>query len=150
VTTAGADQTGPRLMFQSHCGWVLIPSAGKLLHAVSSDPGIYTKGQLQCIAVIVAKFSGGAWSEAHLAHVSYAKHSLVTTLLQDYTDGESYVAIGAKPGSLGWMNEIRQRFAAKARNVWVYVAGDNSPDFGMNREGYFGETVQWVRATPRG
>ena len=65
-------------------------------------------------------------------------------------DGDTYVAIGAKPASLNWMYGIRDRFANKVREVWVYVGGSRSPDFGMNREGYFGETLSWVRAVPSG
>jgi hypothetical protein len=139
VMSGGNDQQGSRLVFQSTADWVFVDGAGKMEKAGPNHPGIYTKRQLQCIAVIVARFNGHVWSEAHLAHVSGDRHSKLNKLLE-YADG-SYVAIGAKGSMIQSMQRIKDRFAAKAFRVWVYVAGDNSPDFGMNREGFFGETA---------
>ena len=42
VTTDGNDQTGPKLLFQMHSNWVLVPGAGKIAFATGQDPGIYT------------------------------------------------------------------------------------------------------------
>lgn len=141
VTSDGADQTGPRLVFQGYADWVLIPGAGNIDNAGGQQPGIYTTGQMNCMAVIAASFGASSWS-ACLAHVSHKRHSKLdeidTFLLKN---ADACVAIGGKPGVLSAMREIAARFA-KAQRVWVYVGGDGSPDFGMNREGYFGETAQ--------
>ena len=150
IATAGSDRTGPRLQFQSHSNWLLIPGAGKMAEADENTPGIYTAGQLQCMAVIAAKFNAnGSWKSCRLAHISSGKHSLLDKMEQEYIDAETYMVIGAKPGSLGWMKIIRDRFVNTVKNVWIYVGdvkGVKSPDFGMNQAGYFGETVSWVRA----
>lgn len=141
VTSDGADLAGPRLVFQGHADWVLVPGAGKIECASGQQPGIYTTGQLNCMAVIAASFAASGWS-ACLAHVSHKRHSKldeVDTFLLNNAD--AWVAIGGKPGVLSAMQEIAARFS-KAQRVWVYVGGDRSPDFGMNREGYFGETAQ--------
>ncbi|MBS1792444.1 MAG: hypothetical protein JSS81_01245 [Acidobacteria bacterium] len=149
VTAAdGSGPNGKRLLFQSHANWVKIPGAGQIGHATGSNDGIYTVGQLQCMAIIVARFTHGAWTEAHLAHVSYAKHSLVGKLFDDHAKSDSFVAIGGKFGSIKWMEEIAERFEPAVAGVWIYTAGKNSPDFGMNKNGFFGETVSWKSATP--
>jgi hypothetical protein len=148
VATSGADQTGPRLIFQMHSNWVLVPGAGQIAFASGQDPGIYTVGQMQCMAVIAVKFGSSGW-DACLVHISHGRHSLLDRLEQ-FVDANTYVAIGAKPASLNWMLGIKDRFVNKVRGVWIYVGRNQSPDFGMNREGYFGETVSWVSAVPSG
>jgi hypothetical protein len=141
VSSGGIDLQGRRLVFQNTANWVFVNGAGKMAAAGPNAPGIYTQRQMPCIAVIVANFNGLVWTGAHLAHVSGDQHSKLNELYNDHTDGNSYVAIGAKGSMIESMQRIRSRFAAKAFGVWVYVAGDNSPDFGMNREGFFGETA---------
>jgi hypothetical protein len=141
------DLGGSRLIFQSHSQWVLIPGAGRIGHATGDDNGIYTKGQFQCVAVIVARFNLGVWTEAHLAHVSHPNHSKITELVDNHTQPDSIVAIGARAAGLNWMNQIAQRFSAVTNQIWIYAGQNNtSPDFGMNKTGYFGETVSWVSA----
>lgn len=159
VTDPATNQPGSRLVFQSTGDWVHVPGAGRVAAAGANHPGIYTSGQFQCIAIIVAKFGGqGGW-QAWLAHVSHPKHSLLTGTsgLISQADNTSYVAIGARASSLNWMNSIATDFAAKnPLRIWIYAANNSgSPDFGMNRQGYFGETVPWISAThpttqPRG
>jgi hypothetical protein len=146
VTTGGLALTGPRLVFQSHSNWVKIPKAGEWDDAGGQDPGIFTTGQMQCIAVIAATFTAG-WS-ARLVHISHPNHSLLDEI-DDFIQHNNnvYLAIGAKPQSFNWMMQIRNRFAANVQDVWIYQGTNaKSPDFGMNSAGYFGETVQWKSA----
>jgi hypothetical protein len=135
------DQTGPRLVFQSVPGWIHIPRAAILDFADQTKPGIYTTGQFNCIAIIVAKFGGlvRLWSEAWLAHVGNARHSLVDQIV-GYADQQSHVAIGGKWAVRQGMKTIRDRFEAEKHcRVWVYQGVDATSSFGMNRAGYFGE-----------
>ena len=142
VTSQAANLSGPKLVFHNRQDWVHVPKAGRSAQAGPNDPGIYTSGQSFCLAIIVARFAAvGGWS-ATLAHVSGEKHSLVTQLVNG-ADNTCYVAIGARASSLARMNFVQTAFALKnPLGIWIYVAlNDSSPDFGMNSQGYFGETV---------
>lgn len=140
ITTAGPDKAGPRLRFQQqHSEWVFIEKAGVAKDADSEKPGIRTHKQMQCMAVIAAKFGPNGWS-AHLAHVSHPAHSLLAKVPKDK---DTYMAIGGKASSADAMRTIANTFEQHVKHIWIYVGGDDSPDFGMNKDGYFGETSNW-------
>ncbi len=144
VTTQGTDTSGGRLVFQSRAQWVEVSGAGNKGEAGPGAGGIYTKGQMQCMAIIVARFEQGVWTEAHLAHVSSDRAALINEFVEKRTHDDSYVAIGGKPGSIRWMVTIASKFGSRkggVGGVWIYVSGaEDSPDFGMNSHGFFGET----------
>ena len=94
--------------------------------------------------MIAARFGTSGW-DACLVHISHARHSLLDQVDQ-FVDANTYLAIGAKPGSMNWMTQIGNMFVNKVTGVWIYAGGTNSPDFGMNNKGYFGETVSWKSA----
>lgn len=142
ITDDYGDQNGNRLLFEDKTSWKLISGAGNSGSATSSDQGIYTTGQFQCMAIIIADFqSPNCWTAAHLLHVSSDRSAKIEEFFQNAGEN-SYAVIGGRLGSLKMMENIRNKYDSRVKNFWIYVStGTVSPDFGMNNRGYFGETA---------
>ena len=140
VTDDFGDQNGARLVFGSTANWICIKGAGNSDTALSTDAGIYTTGQFQCMAIIVADFTSNIWSGAKLLHVSSDKSAKIAAMFEQ-AGANAYAAIGGRFGSLKMMENIRNIYAPKVKNFWIYTSPTSiSTNFGMNKEGYFGET----------
>jgi len=126
IKSDGPSSSGPRLtlgeaqLLRDEKNWMTVMSgAGGIGYCKQGEKrtaGIFTPGQSQCICIIVAIFDSDhdAWSEAWLTHVNsdkdYAKIYGIIGKLDEKNCGRAYVAIGAKHGSLVWMETIRKAF----------------------------------------